>query len=93
MALPMPNSPLARMRKMELIHSHQARLQELQQIEAAKAQEMMEAGAASPGVPGGASRGPVGGDMPVRPQEMPNGNTEGEAMAGVMSLLGGNTGQ
>jgi hypothetical protein len=93
MALPMPQSPLARMRKMELIHSHQARLQELQQIEAAKAQEAMEQAPAAPGVPGGADRGPVGGSSPVRPQEMPLGNTEGEAMAGVMSLLGGNTGQ
>jgi hypothetical protein len=93
MALPMPNSPLARMRKMELIHSHQAKLQELQQIEAAKAQEAIQAAPTSPGTPGGVGRGPVGGDMPVRPQEMPAGNTEGELMAGINSLLGGNTGQ
>jgi hypothetical protein len=53
----------------------------------------LHAGPAGRGAPVAAPRGPVGGDMPVRPQEMPNGNTEGEAMAGVMSLLGGNTGQ
>jgi len=90
MILPTPNSALAKMRKMELIHSHQARINELQQIQAAQAQEAM----ANPGAtPGGANRGPVGGAMPIRPQEMPAGNTEGAASQGIMSQEGGSTGQ
>ena len=90
MTLPMPNSALARMRKMELIHSHQARLEEIQQQQLAAAQQAQEAAG---GVPGGANRGPVGGSSPVRPQEMPLGQSEGNASQGLMSLLGGNTGQ
>ncbi len=90
MTLPMPNSALARMRKMEHIHSHQARLEELQQQQVLAAQQAQEAAG---GVPGGASRGPVGGSSPVRPQEMPLGQSEGNAAQGLMSMLGGNTGQ
>jgi len=90
LALPMPNSPLAKMRAMELIHSYQAQLEAAQQMQLMQAQQ---AAGQAPGVPGGAARGPVGGASPVRPQEQPNGSSEGEAGAGLMSLLGGNTGQ
>ena len=90
MMLPTPASPLAKMRKMELILSHQARIQELQQIEAMRAQEMSQS------VPGGANRGPVGGSSgvssPVRPQEMPSGASEGSMGQGLMSMIGGSTG-
>jgi hypothetical protein len=90
LTLPMPNSPLAKLRVMELIRSYQSKLEETQQIQLQQAQE---AAAQAPGVPGGTSRGPVGGNTPVRPQEQPLGASEGEAGAGLMSILGGNTGQ
>jgi len=90
LALPMPNSPLARMKAMELIHSYQQKLEEAQQMQLMA----MQQAAGQPGtVPGGAARGPVGGGAPVRPQEQPSGASEGEAGAGILSQVGGNTGQ
>ncbi len=93
LTLPMPNSPLAKLRVMELIHSYQAKLEETQQMQMMQLQQATQGAPGAPGVPGGAARGPVGGSAPVRPQEQPNGASEGEAGAGLMSLLGGNTGQ
>lgn len=94
LAMPVPNSPLAKMRMMELIHSYQAQLEAQQQMALMQAQQNSLVTGSS--VPGGAARGPVGASSPVRPQEQPIGNignTEGQAQAGIMSLLGGNTGQ
>jgi hypothetical protein len=97
LAMPLPTSPLAKLRAMELIHSYQAQLEATQQIALAQAQQAQQNMPVNgPGVPGGAARGPVGASSPVRPQEQPIGNvgnTEGQAQAGIMSLLGGNTGQ
>ena len=90
MMLPMPNSELAKLRVMELIHSYQAQIEAQQKIMLMQAQQAQDA---MGGTPGGADRGPVGGGMPVRPQEQPLGASEGEAGAGLMSQLGGNTGQ
>jgi hypothetical protein len=93
MSLPIPNSPLAKLRIMELIRSYQAQLEAAQQMQLMQMQQAQGGPGMMPGTPGGAARGPVGGGMPVRPQEMPNGSSEGEAGAGLMSMLGGNTGQ
>ena len=97
MTMPMPDSPLAKMRMMELVHSYQAKMEQAQQMQMMQLQQATQAGASGAGgvqaVPGGANRGPVGGSPAVRPQEQPNGASEGEAGAGLMSLLGGNTGQ
>jgi len=97
LALPLPNSPLAQLRIMELIRSYQAQLEAAQQLQLMQMQQAMGGQPGQPGMmpgtPGGASRGPVGGGMPVRPQEQPQGASEGEAGAGLMSMLGGNTGQ
>lgn len=90
MSLPMPNSQLAKLRAMELIHSYQAQLEAAQQM---MLMQMQQAQGAMPGTPGGAARGPVGGGMPVRPQEQPVGSSEGEAGAGILSQIGGNSGQ
>lgn len=90
MMLPVPNSELAKLRRMDLIHSYQRKMEEAQQMQM---MEMQQATEGAPGVPGGASRGPVGGSSPVRPQEQPSGASEGEAGAGIMSILGGALGQ
>lgn len=85
LAYPMPNSELAKLRKMDLIKSHQARINDLQQ------QALLEAQAAAgnpSATPGGANRGPVGGQMPVRPQEQPQYATEGNASQGILSQVG-----
>jgi len=83
MAMPMPGSELAKLRKMELIRSHQSRIEDLQQQQLLAAQEAQEQ---TSGVPGGTNRGPVGGvTPPVRPQEAPQYNTEGAASQGILS--------
>ncbi len=82
MAMPVPETEFARVKVQELIASHFAAIQQAQAALAAEG-----------GVPGGEARGPVGGGTPVRPQEQPQNPTEGDAMGGLMSLLGGNTGQ
>jgi len=82
MTMPMPNSELAKLRKMELIRSHQSRIEDLQQQQLLAAQEAAQNPSS---VPGGADRGPVGGSMPVRPQEQPTYSTEGAASQGILS--------
>jgi hypothetical protein len=85
MALPMPQTEFAQMKLKELIASHYAVLNQLQ------AQMMAQQTGQTPG---GAQRGPVGGDMmgggtPVRPQEQPQGGTPADALKGLLSQVGG----
>lgn len=78
MAMPVPETEFARIKLQELIASHFAAVQQMQQAQA--------------GVPGGAGRGPVGGgaaQAPVRPQEQPQYANEGAAAQGIMSEVGG----
>jgi hypothetical protein len=85
MALPMPQTEFAQMKLKELIASHYAVLNQLQAQMMAQQQGQ---------TPGGAQRGPVGGDMmgggtPVRPQEQPQGGTPADALKGLLSQAGG----
>jgi hypothetical protein len=85
MRLPLPQTEYAQIKLKELIASHYAVLNQVQ------AQMMAQQ---ANGTPGGAQRGPVGGQMmgggtPLRPQEQPQNAGPGDALKGLLSQIGG----